>query len=98
MRTLLNPPIPAPSNASNPAKVAAYCHQFMNPAQNISGHYLAPYPGSSAYDMCVRYGFNLPSVNGGVNFGHIGGGGLIVLGAALLAAFLYFRGKAAKAR
>jgi hypothetical protein len=90
MRTLLKPPISPPPNTLNPAKVAAYCNQFMNPVQNIKGHYLAPYPGSSPYIMCVKYGFNLPSTGGGVGntIGHIGGGGLAVLGVALLIVFL----------
>lgn len=89
----LNHLIPPPPNALVEAKVAAYCNQFMNPAQNIAGHYLAPAPGSSPYDMCVHYGFNLPTTGGGVgNFiGNIGGGGLAVLGVIALIGWVALR-------
>ena len=73
----LSPPIPAPSNALVYAKVAAYCNQFMQPLHT----YLAPAPDSSAFAMCVHYGWNLPTSTGGIGnaAGYGGGGGLAVL-------------------
>lgn len=87
------PPIPPPPNALVQSKVAAYCNQFMNPVQNIKGHYLAPAPGSSPYVMCVKYGFNLPATGGGIGnaIGRSGGGGLAVLAVIVLIGWLMLR-------
>ena len=67
----LAPPVPAPANTLVYSKVAAYCNQFMNPYHT----YIAPAPGSSAYVMCVKYGWNLPVYHGTVNLSGFGGGG-----------------------
>lgn len=82
----LSPPIPAPANTLVYAKVAAYCNQFMNPVHT----YLAPPVGSSPYNMCIHYGWNLPAYHGSFNTGGgSSGGGLLVLGIAAFLGFCY---------